>query len=110
MNRTARVITITLCLFYGAGFALGEEFRIQAANDRVLVQSDQFQASARIVSHDKSNGRVLLAGTSDDPVLFIAKAGRSQRVEIRAIKIIYSLIDGTIRADAVESIDAASSP
>jgi RNA polymerase sigma factor (sigma-70 family) len=73
--------------------------KIEATAQGVVVQTPELQGSAPRVWYDEAKGLLVLEGSSTSPAVLVrTRNGQSERV--RAEKIIFSLKEGTYRAES----------
>jgi RNA polymerase sigma factor (sigma-70 family) len=81
----------------------GADFKIEASAKGMEVRAAGFQGSALRISYDDVNGVLVLEGKQNAPATLVRSLkGRNQVV--RAVKIVYSLTDGTLRAESVGAL------
>jgi beta-lactamase regulating signal transducer with metallopeptidase domain len=74
------------------------DLKIEAGLQGINVQAAGLQGSASHIAFDNAKGILVLDGTKDVPAIL---AWKGQSEEVRAARIIYSLKDGTLRAESV---------
>lgn len=103
MDRRLLVAAVATLLACGVPPTQATDIKIEASARGVKVQAAGLQGSARRLSYDEAKGILMLVGTKDVPATLV-RSRKGQNDEVRAAKIIYSLKDGTVRAESVESI------
>ena len=103
MDRRLLVAAVATLLACGVPAAQATGIKIEASAQGVKVQAAGLQGSAPRLSYDEAKGILMLEGTKDVPATLVrSRNGHSD--EVRAAKIIYSLKDGAVQAESVQSI------
>jgi len=72
-------------------------FKIEANAQGVKIQTPKFQGTAQRVSYDEAQRLLVLEGSSEFPATIVL-----QKEQVRAVKIVYSLKEGTLNAESVK--------
>jgi LptA/(LptD N-terminal domain) LPS transport protein len=72
-------------------------FKIEANAQGVKIQAQKFQGTAHRVSYDEANRLLVLEGSSEFPATIVF-----QKEQVRAVKIVYSLKEGTLNTESVK--------
>jgi RNA polymerase sigma factor (sigma-70 family) len=82
-----------------------KDLKIETGAEGMTVRAAGLHGAAPRIFHDETNGKLVLEGTQTNPATLV-RSGERRNAEVRAAKIVYSLTDGTLRAESVVTLSS----